>query len=434
MKVSSGRFTAKRNRMPRSVQVLAPAIGLSNFGDGLAITALLLDLHDRKVGGAAIAAVFLAMSVPNVVLVGLAGRVADRLAIRGVLLSAGTALIFVCVTMAYVEQTVLVIALLAMLAGIMALAVPATMKAVADASPADLLSRAQARMAMMGSMGFLLGPAAGGVLMEALGLRTVLLVDAVTFLALPLAALFLPGRTDKVGAAPTSGPGGNLPRSGLLPGLRAIAAFPVLMRVIGLGVVLTIGLQVTNVVEIFFIRDDLGGGAVAFGVLTMAWSFGQIVGAWAAGNFLAKRSPAPTAFLSTFVMAVLTISVVAIDDLWVLFVLLILNGLAYGGFGVARQTLLAKSISTEVRGSAFAAHVALLNVATTAALLLGGAGLTLIAPRTVFGIVGAITLLSVLTIQPWKWSLPGGANGLLKPGVEVGRTPGLDDDDVQEGR
>ncbi|GAA3070235.1 hypothetical protein GCM10017600_82740 [Streptosporangium carneum] len=396
MKTSLDRPRLERRPLPRTVRVLAPVIGLSNFGDGLAITALMLEFHDRHGGGAAMAALFMALSVPGVLLAGLAGRVADRVAVRRVVVLAGVVLVLVCATMAYVTSIVLILSLLSVLAGIMALVMPTMAKAVTDASPGDLLSRGQARMSMMGSLGFLLGPAAGGVLMETVGLRPILLMDAASFAALPLAALLLPrGGEDPAGTS-SAGPGGAPSASGLLPGLRAIAAHPALLRTVGLGIVLTVGLQAVNVVEIFFVRDDLGGGAGIFGLLTMVWSAGQIVGAWLAGDFLMERNPVPTAFFTTFTVAVVTLSTVVISDIPPFFVLLLLGGLALGGFNVARQTLLARSVDPAGRGSAFAAHTALLNTATTVALLVGGVVSVFVAPRTVYGIVGMVTLVSVL--------------------------------------
>ncbi|MEV7013092.1 MFS transporter [Streptosporangium sp. NPDC051022] len=420
--VSHGEAVSGRRSLPWAVQVLAPAVGLSNFGDSLAVTALLLDFHDRYADGTATAAVFLALSVPSVILVGFAGRVADRLPVRRVLIPAGVALMSICTAMAYLTSAVLIVVLLAALAGIMAFATPVMMKAVADASPADLLSRSQARMAMMANLGFLIGPAAGGVLMEAAGLRTVLLVDAASFAALPLAALLLrAGRDGTEGTRPigshgssscdssscgSSVSGGARAGSGLLPGLRAMAAAPGLLRVVGFGVVLTVALQVVNVVEVFFVRDDLGAGAGMFGVLMVGWSSGQVSGAWTAGRLPARWNPASVASVATFVMAVVMTSVAAVGDVRTLFALLVLNGFAYGAFGVARQTLLAGSVDTAVRGSVFAAHVALLNVASTAALLAGGVMSAFVAPRAVFGLVGAAMLLSVLVSRPWRRSAP----------------------------
>lgn len=346
------------------------------------------------------AALFMALSVPGVLLAGLAGRVADRVAVRRVVVLAGIVLVLVCAVMAYATSIVLILSLLSVLAGIMALVMPTMAKAVTDASPGDLLSRGQARMSMMGSLGFLLGPAAGGVLMEIVGLRPILLMDAASFAALPLAALLLPRGGEGPAGTSSAGPGGTPSASGLLPGLRAIGAHPALLRTVGLGIVLTVGLQALNVVEIFFVRDDLGGGAGIFGLLTMVWSAGQIAGAWLAGDFLMERNPAPMAFVMTFIVAIVTLSTVVISDIPPFFVLLLLGGLALGGFNVARQTLLARSVDPAGQGSAFAAHTALLNTATTVALLVGGVVSVFVAPRAVYGIVGMVTLVSVLVARP----------------------------------
>ncbi|MER6452473.1 hypothetical protein ABT270_07495 [Streptomyces sp900105245] len=61
---------AARIRLPGQVTAIAAAFLVSCLGDGLAITALMLDFHDRATGGLGIAALFGAMSVPAILLAG----------------------------------------------------------------------------------------------------------------------------------------------------------------------------------------------------------------------------------------------------------------------------------------------------------------------------------------------------------------------------
>jgi MFS family permease len=203
--------------------VLSVATGVSLMGDALAITAIMLDFHARGAGGAAIAALFTALALPSVVLAGPAGRVADRVPLKRVLRTAGTAMVLVCAAMACTRDVVIVVLLTAVLSGLMAPVTPAMLKAVARSTPDALLSRAQARMSMAANTGMLLGPAVAGVLMETADLRIALLIDAGTYLVLPVSAWLLP-------PADVARPARR--GSGLIPGLRASAAQPKMVPVV----------------------------------------------------------------------------------------------------------------------------------------------------------------------------------------------------------
>ncbi len=368
------------------------------MGDGLAITAMMLDFHDRGTGGATIAALFLALAVPSVAVAGLAGRIADRVPLQKVLYGAGTALVLVCVTMAYARSVVITVLLTAVLAGLMAVVMPATQKAVASSTSDALLSKAQARMSMSANMGMLLGPPIAGVLMDVADVRVALLIDAVTYLALPVSAWLLPP------AAPARSVRG---RSGLVPGLRAISAQPTLIRVIGLGLVIIFAMQVTNVAEVFLVKDELHASSTAFGLITMVLAGGQLAGAWSAGVVLTRSgtplSPSAVALIAVAAtgVAVFLVSVSTRMDL--VFVLTALNGLALGGFAVARQTILVRLTDSDLHGSVFAAHGALLNTTVSAGLLMAGVMTALIGPRMVYAVTGLLLLASLtMTLLPGK--------------------------------
>ncbi|MFI5529002.1 MFS transporter [Kitasatospora sp. NPDC051853] len=393
---------ATSDRLPGHVTAIAVTFLVSCLGDGLAITALMLDFHDRGTGGTGIAALFAAMSVPAILLAGLAGRIADRHPAGRTLLPLGVALVAVCVLMSFARTVPLLVAGLAVLSGLMAVAGPVFVKAVLDASPGPLMSRAGARISMASSLGFLIGPAVGAVLMDAVGLRGVLLADAVTYLAVPLVALFLP-RSAASAEAPESG-GGAPPSgaSGLLPGLRLLLRQAAEARIVVVGAVLTFTLQVTNVVEVYLVRDGYGASATVFGLVTMVWAGAQIIGTGGAGRALSERPTGRTATFTVLTVAVALLAIAVLDSLPGLFVLTVLAGAANGAFGVARQTALGRAIDPAGRGSAAAAHSAVLSTATVLALMSAGLVSTLVAPRTVYAVAGGVLLAALVAVHLYR--------------------------------
>ncbi|MFF8401168.1 MFS transporter [Streptomyces sp. NPDC015684] len=394
---------AARTRLPGQVTAIAAAFLVSCLGDGLAITALMLDFHDRATGGLGIAALFGAMSVPAILLAGLAGRISDRHPARRVLPPLGVGLVGVCAVMSLTDAVALLVGLLAVLSGLMAIAAPVFVKALFQASPAPLISRAGALVSMASNLGFLIGPAVGALLMDAVGLRGVLLMDAATYLAVPLVALCLPAPPK---SATTADPARPVRQSGFLAGLRILGQHLHLARVVLVGLVLTFALQVTNVVEIYLVRDSYGATATVFGLLTTAWATGQIIGAGTAGRLLSERATARPAALTACAVGAALLAIAALNSLPVLFVLTALAGAANGAFGVVRQTALGRTIDSAGQGSAAAAHAALLNSATIAGLVGAGFVGAVVQPRTVYVLAGGLLLLALAAAHVYRRTGP----------------------------
>ncbi|MEV6535874.1 MFS transporter [Streptomyces sp. NPDC051639] len=262
-----------------------------------------------------------------------------------------------------------------------------------------LWSRAGARIAMASSLGFLIGPAIGAMLMDAVGLQGVLLVDAVTYLAVPLVALFLPAPPD-----PAADDNSARPRekSGLIPGLRTLLQQAPAARIVLIGAMLTFTLQVTNVVEVYLVRDGYGATATMFGLVTMAWAGGQIVGSGAAGRTLSERPTARLAVLMVLTVGAALLAIAVFDSLPGLFALTVVAGGANGAFGVARQTAIGRAVAPAGQGSAAAAHAALLNTATMVAFMSAGLVAAVATPRTVYAIAGSIVLLAVAAVHLYR--------------------------------
>src|SRR3954468_1410060 len=106
------------------VYLSATARAVSNCGDLLAATALVLALQARGAGGYAVAAILLAAAVPPVLLAPLTGRLVDRVDSRRLLVWVGLGQVAVCAALAFVTAIPLLVALAALLAAGLAVTQP----------------------------------------------------------------------------------------------------------------------------------------------------------------------------------------------------------------------------------------------------------------------------------------------------------------------
>ena len=194
-------FTSDESRWA-DVWLAAAARGTTICGDFLAATALALALQGAGASGLAVSGLLLAATLPLVVLAPLAGRLADRIDSRTLLVTIGFGQAAICALLAVVEQPVLVVGLVALLACGLAVTQPCLAALLpAMVRPADL-PRASAISQNAVSLGALGGPVLAGLLVGQFGTRVPLLLDAATYLALVVAGLLL--RTRRGGRRPAA--------------------------------------------------------------------------------------------------------------------------------------------------------------------------------------------------------------------------------------
>src|SRR5690242_3523623 len=148
--------------MRRDLNLLAAGLAVSTAGDAAALIALLLRLEPH--GSGWVAGLLAAELIPYVVLAPLTGRVVDRFETRSVLLVALAGQAVLCVPLAFATSLGAIIALFAGVTALSAFVRPATaamVPAIVGAGPAQ---QGYARLAAGTGLGWIAGPAAGGLL------------------------------------------------------------------------------------------------------------------------------------------------------------------------------------------------------------------------------------------------------------------------------
>lgn len=350
----------------RDLNILVSAVGLSALGDWLALVPLSLHLEETTGSGIAVALLFVAVWSPSILLAGPAGLLADRLDTRRVLLLVSVAQAIVAVGLAFVSSTAALLAFAALLGIGFAIAQPAEFALVPRVAGEGKLAVANGRVETARYIGFTVGPAVGGLLAAAGGIDVAMIANALTFLAVAVAAAVVrcPDLEscvvpDRVDGRAWSG-----------------AAFLVRDRV--LAVVMTVAfvsllfMTASVAADVFFAKDYLEIGDVGYGLLLTTWTVGMAAGA----TFLPKRVASGMLALAALAAVVVQGLGLAGSTIWlvpaVAFAFFFLGGVAHGAKNVLIRTLIHERVPATLHGRAYAAYNALRNGAELFALIAGG--------------------------------------------------------------
>ncbi|WFE37928.1 MFS transporter [Micromonospora sp. WMMD998] len=376
------------------VWLATTARGVSSCGDFLAATALTLALQSAGAGGLAVSGLLLAATLPLVALAPLTGRLADRVDSRVLLVAAGLVQAGICVALAYAKDPVLVVALVALLATGLAVTQPVLAALVPVMVRAADLPRAGALNQTAGTLGALAGPALAGLLVGQFGTRVPLLVDAVSYLALVVAALLIRtrrgGRGVAAGGVVAATPGWRLRRD------------PLLLVMVGSVAAVVGAVGAINVVEVFFIRETLDSSTTVYGLVTGSWTLGIVLGAWLFAR-VARRLADDGALLGAGLVllggcCLAVLASAAVPSAWLLVPIWLLGGVGNGGNNVFDQLLLARRVPEAARGRAFAAFGAAVQGAGMGGYLVGGLLLEVADPRSLVAGCGVVGLLVVVAL------------------------------------
>jgi MFS family permease len=328
---------------------------ISDTGDWLLLIALPIVVYQLTGSVLGTSAAFAAELGPGIVLAPLGGRLADGLDRRTLLMALSAVQAVALLPLLWVHgrsDLVVVYAVIVMQASLAALFDPAKNALLpALVEPSRLVS-ANSMVGLGAAVARLAGGPLGGLLLAAGSLRTIVVVDAVTFAAAGLLIARVPSRP---AVRHTERPGQPLARGGLRAVLRHRAVAGALLVVL----VADAAQGIFVVLFIVFVARRLQGGAAEIGLLRGV----QAVGALGAGLLLAVRGDrwrpvllvalAATAFglldLTIWNAPALTRAVVVYGVLFAL----------AGAPGVVMETggisFLQAAVSDRERGRAFAA-------------------------------------------------------------------------------
>jgi MFS family permease len=380
----------------------------------LAATALALILQGRGEGGLAVAGILLAAALPVTAAGPFAGRIADRLDSRTLLVTTGLAQAGLCVALAFVSQPAVLIGLVAVLSCGLAITSPTLAALTPLMVGRENLAKASAINQTASTIGMLAAPALGGILVGAFGSRLPLLIDAATYLAIPAAGLLIRtrrgGRFRAQPATQGGAPGGRQP----VFRMRSDALLWPLFTMVG-AVIAAIG--AVDVVDVFFVRDTLRSSPAGYGLIGAVWLAGILIGAVVWSRQRASDLGTARAMLVACTATSVVIGVAGlVPDIGWLVPVWLLGGALNGAENVQIGVMLGGRVQPEVRGHASAMVNSIAGGANAFGYLLGGALLAIASPRTLIvasglaglAVVGAFSPPLVRAIRREQHAMPAG--------------------------
>jgi MFS family permease len=385
----------------RAVRLLAAGGLVSSFGDGAAITALAYIVYQRTHSTMLLSLVYLVSFGIVGFLTPLAGWLADRVDRRRLIIvcELASAGVFAAVALTTAPWVLIGLVFVASLAG--APVWPAFAAAVPNLVSEPDLSWANSLASLTSSIGRTAGPVAAGFLIALIGGRGVFALNAATFAVIALCVWLATGRYEDV-----RDQGHASRRRGPWVGFRHVAASPVLLPIVVAWSIMWLAVDVAWVADAP-LAEQLGVGAVGFGLLTSLFGVGAILGGLC-GRWLTTRREPPALFSGT-VGVTAGFALVGFAP-WFAVVLL---GEAVAAFtdalgAVAGTNLFQRTTPDAIRGRVFGAVGAAGLIMNVPAFLLGGVLVGAMGGRGVYLVGGAVAVVAAAVMLPGLRALRAG--------------------------
>jgi Major Facilitator Superfamily len=374
----------------RDFRLVAAAVGLSALGDWVAIVALGLHVKEMTDSGFAVAALWVCLFGPSVLVAGHVGLLVDRVEATRLLAAVSTVGVVAAAVVAFADALAPVLLLTAALGLVFATTQPVEFALVPPLAGEARIQEANGHIETARYIGFGIGPLLGGLLFSAGGLELAMLADAATFGFVALAALAL-----RIRRHPAElGPEDRVPRArdgiAFLFGDRLLA----LVMTVAFGSLLF--MSAVWVAELFFVEDVLGRGDISYGAMLSIWTLGMALGAM----LLSRRVAAGAIAAAGLVAATVQGAALALPALWLSFAFFLacslLGGLGHGLKNVMFRSLIHVRVPDHLHGRAFAAYNGIRNTAELGAFAAGGLLVATIGARGTLAYAGGLSALAGL--------------------------------------
>jgi len=364
---------------------------LSLTGSSAAFTALLFVVYEQTRSSRWVAAALLLTLGVRGFLSPLGSLLGDRFDRRSVMIVSDLAgaVCFAAMAPIHGAGPLLVLAFLAAVAETPFF--PAASGAVPNLVPVDDLAWANSTVALGSNIGYLVGPALGGVMVGALGAPAVFGANAISFLASAALVTTARGRFSGERADASA-------HRGLRAGFRFIAADPVLSRMTVSAAVFAVTVGSVLVAELP-LAISFSTGAFGYGLLSTFWGTGSLFGSLS-GRWITERNRWRVIVYGCLVTATGFAAVAVAPAFGFVLGAMLVAGASDGLVDVAFELVYQIRSPDEVRSRVLGAleTVFLVGLAISfpfAGLLIGAFG-----PRACYAVAGAGTVTAAALIVP----------------------------------
>ena len=371
----------------RHLTLLAGAIGVSAVGDFVAMIALVLRVNTQW-QGAGVAVLLICLWAPSALLAGHVGVLVDRLENRSLAIWSALFQAVVAAVLAFVHGLPATFSLTVLLGVGVAVSNAAEFALVPLLAGSRDIGRANGVVESWRGVGFVIGPAIGGLLTGGAGARAALLVDAATFVVIAAVLATLPVRRR------VERRGGAKPKA--RDGVRLLFSQRALAITLGAGALTLVFMSASIPADVVYTKNVLGMGDWAVGVVLSAWALGLV----AAANLIPSRIPLASIATATLLAAAVQGAAKFVAPFWLSYSFMVacwtVGGMGHGVKNVGFRTLIHARIPPDEHGRAFAAFSGLRNGAELVALACGGLLVTTLGARGTLWLAGGLSALVAL--------------------------------------
>jgi MFS family permease len=353
---------------------------ISLTGTQAAFTALLFLLFERTGSSKWVSAALLLTFGTAGILTPLAGSLGDRFDRRRLMI-VSELLGAACFAALAFARTPVALLLLAFLAAVAETPFfQAASAAVPNLVPTGDLAWANSTIAFGSNVGYLLGPALGGVLVAVIGAAAVFLFNAATFvisafLVASVAGSFSRERT------------GEENYLGIRAGIRFMLGHPALRTMTVAFAFFAVSVGSVLVAELP-LADSFGAGSIGYGLLSTMFGLGALGGSLA-GRFLTQSNEHRVLVACSLVTAIGFGSVAVAPAFWFVLVAMLVGGASDGLVDVAVEVIFQRNSPDAVRSRVIAALEAVFLLGLAGSFLFAGPLIDALGPKAAYALAGA---------------------------------------------
>ena len=398
----------------RDFLLVSGAVGLSAMGDWVAMVALGLHVKEISDSGYAVAALWICLFGPSVLVAGHAGLLVDRVEASRLLAVTSAVGAALAVVLGFLDSLAPVLVLTTLLGVVFAVSSPAEFALVPAIAGEERIQAANGHMETIRYIGFGLGPVLGGLLFAAGGLQLAMIVDALTFAGVAGAALALRVRREPAALDADQ----RAPRA--RDGIAYLFADRTLALVMVVAFASLLFMSAVWVGELFFVEDVLGKGDVSYGAMLSIWTAGMALGALLLSPRVAAYALATVGLAAAATQGL----ALALPALWLSFGFFLAcafaGGVAHGLKNVMFRSLIHIQVPDNLHGRAFAAYNGIRNSAELGAFAAGGVLVAAIGARGTLAFAGGLSALAgaiglLVLLRRYRGWVPTGPVGPPPP-------------------
>jgi MFS family permease len=283
----------------------------------------------------------------------------------------------------------------------------------------------------------LIGGALGGIVLALLGLRGVILIDAISFLfvATMILLIRMPAKLQSAPQPPET-PSSNEDKEKTrenpvrhfagewLEGLQLIVRQRALTILFIMYMLQSLGEGVFGVLLVVFVKQVLHGGSVDYGLILSIQAVGSLIGGAFIGAFGNRFAPVRMLGVCMFLFGLIDLLIIDVPIFFPSILLVMALFVAVGIPGTAGmvsfQSLLQLLVGDKLRGRVFGTAASIGALMTLLGMVLAGTLGDRLGPILLLNIQGSVYALSGLLVMATLWGLRIGKQAAQKSGTPVG--------------